>query len=150
MRLFSRIFCTCMPRVAQTSGCDVCDMLMPLEGEIESFHAPSAAFLRPQSSSLRDDQHPAGRDRARLFDSERLKRKFVTTLADLRSRRAGWAPASSDTFSSRRAGLPPIALPLGRRRPHPDCAAVGGAHGQVHRFRSCESSVFALDTSLGM
>jgi len=78
MRLFSRIFCTCMPRVAQTSGCDVCDMLMPLEGEIESFHAPSAAFLRPQSSSLRDDQHPAGRDRARLFDSERLKRKFVT------------------------------------------------------------------------
>ena len=86
MRLFSRIFCTCMPRVAQTSGCDVCDMLMPLEGEIESFHAPSAAFLRPQSSSLRDDQHPAGRDRARLFDSERLKRKFVTTLADLRGR----------------------------------------------------------------
>jgi len=35
-------------------------------------------------------------DRARLFDSERFKRKFVTTLAGLRSRRAGWASASSD------------------------------------------------------
>jgi hypothetical protein len=58
-------------------------------------------------------------DRARLFDSERFKRKFVTTLADLRCRRAGWASASSDTFSSRRAGLSPLALALGRRQPHP-------------------------------
>jgi hypothetical protein len=57
---------------------------MPLEAEVESLHASSAAFLRPQPSSLRDHQHPAGRDRARLFDSERFKRKFVTRLADLR------------------------------------------------------------------
>jgi hypothetical protein len=62
---------------------------------------------------------PAGGDRARLFDSERFKRKFVTTLGDLRSRRAGWASASSDTFSSRRAELSPIALALERRQPHP-------------------------------
>jgi hypothetical protein len=48
--------------VAQTSVCDVCDMLMPLEAEVQSFHAPAAAFLRPQSSSLRGHQHPAGRD----------------------------------------------------------------------------------------
>ena len=41
-------------------------------------------FLRPQSSSLPDHQHPAARDRARPLDSERFKRKFVTTLADLR------------------------------------------------------------------
>ena len=59
-------------------------MLMALEAEVESFHASAAAFLRPQSSSLRDHQHPAGRDRARLLDSERFKRQFVTTLADLR------------------------------------------------------------------
>ena len=59
-------------------------MLMPLEAEAESFHASAASFLRRQSSSLRDHQHPAGRDRTRLFDSERFKRKFVTTLADLR------------------------------------------------------------------
>jgi hypothetical protein len=71
-------------RVAQTWVRDVCDMLMPLEAEVESLHPSAAAFLRPQSSSLRDHQHPAGRDRARLFDSERFKRKFVTTLADLR------------------------------------------------------------------
>ena len=48
--------------MAQTSVCDVCDMLMPLEAEVQSFHAPAAAFLRPQSSSLRGHQHPAGRD----------------------------------------------------------------------------------------
>jgi len=71
-------------RVAHTSVCDVCGMLTPLEAEVESSHASAAAFLRPQSSSLRDHQHPAGRDRARLFGSERFKRKFVTTLADLR------------------------------------------------------------------
>jgi len=59
-------------------------MLIPLEAEAESLHASAAAFLRPQSSSLRDHQHPAGRDRARLFDSEWFKCKFVTTLADLR------------------------------------------------------------------
>jgi hypothetical protein len=70
--------------VAQISVCDVCGMLMPLEAEVESFHASATAFLRPQSSSLPDHQHPAGRDRGRLFDSERFKRKFVTTLADLR------------------------------------------------------------------
>jgi len=58
-------------------------MLMPLGAEVESFHASAAAFLRPQSSS-RDHQHPAGRDRPRLFDSERFKRKFVATLAALR------------------------------------------------------------------
>jgi hypothetical protein len=46
----------------------------------------SAPFLRPQSSSLRDPQHPAGRDPARRFDSERFRRKFVTTLADLRGK----------------------------------------------------------------
>jgi hypothetical protein len=51
---------------------------------VESLHASAPAFLRPQSSSLRDHQHPAGRDRARLFDPGRFKRKFVTTLADLR------------------------------------------------------------------
>ena len=62
----------------------VCDMLMQLESEVESLHASPAAFLRPQSSSLRDQQHPAGRDRARLSDSERSRRKFVATLADLR------------------------------------------------------------------
>jgi len=28
----------------------VCDMLMPLEAEVESLHAPAAAFLWPQSS----------------------------------------------------------------------------------------------------
>jgi len=71
-------------------------MLMPLEAEVETFHASAAAFLRPQSSSLRDHQHPAGRDRPRLFDSERVAQsrvfqrlcgfsfKFVTTLGDLR------------------------------------------------------------------
>jgi hypothetical protein len=59
-------------------------MLNPLEAEGESFHASAAAFLRPQSSSLRDHQHPAARDRARPLDSERFKRKFVTTLAHLR------------------------------------------------------------------
>jgi hypothetical protein len=57
---------------------------IPLEAEVESFHASTAAFLRPRSSSLRDHQHPAGRDRARLFDSERFRRKFIITLADLR------------------------------------------------------------------
>jgi hypothetical protein len=59
-------------------------MLIPLEAEVETFHAPAAAFLRAQSPPLRDHQHPEGRDRARPFDSERFKRKFVTTLADLR------------------------------------------------------------------
>jgi len=39
-------------RVAQTSVCDVCAMLMPLEAEVESLHASAAAFLRPQPSSL--------------------------------------------------------------------------------------------------
>ena len=72
------------PVKAQTSVCDVCDMPIPLEAEVETFHAPAAAFLRPQPSSLRDRQHPPRRDRARRFDSERFKRKFVTTLADLR------------------------------------------------------------------
>ena len=47
--------------------CDVCDMLMPLEAQIESLHASAVASLRPQSSSLRDHQHPGGRDRARLY-----------------------------------------------------------------------------------
>jgi hypothetical protein len=61
-------------------------VLIPLEGELESSHASAAAFLRRQSSSLRDDQHPAGRDRAHLFDSERFKRKFITTLDDLRGK----------------------------------------------------------------
>ena len=82
--------------MAQTSVCDVCDMLIPLEAEVESFHASAAAFSWPQSSSLRDHQHPAGRDRARLFDSERVAQSlvfqrlwgfsfnFVTTLAELR------------------------------------------------------------------
>ena len=59
-------------------------MLIPLKAEVKSLHASAAPFLRPQTSSLRDPQHPAGRDRARLFDSERFKRKFVTMLADLR------------------------------------------------------------------
>jgi hypothetical protein len=59
-------------------------MLMPLEAEAGTFHASAAAFLRPQSSALRDHQHRAGQGRGRLFDSERFKRKFVTTLADLR------------------------------------------------------------------
>jgi hypothetical protein len=72
------------PVKAQTWVRDVCDMLIPLEAEVETFHASAAAFLRPQSSSLRDHQHPAGWDRTRLFDSERFKRKFVTTPADLR------------------------------------------------------------------
>jgi hypothetical protein len=70
--------------VAQTSFCAVCDILMPLEAEVEPLHASAAAFLRPLSFSLRDHQHPAGRDRARLFDLERFKRKSVTTLAELR------------------------------------------------------------------
>jgi len=47
-------------RAAQTSVCDVCDMLMPLEAEVESLHASAGAFLRPQSSSLRDHQHRTG------------------------------------------------------------------------------------------
>jgi hypothetical protein len=72
-------------------------MLMPLEAEVESLHASAAAFLRPQSSSLREHRHPAGRDRPRLFDSEErvaqslvfqrlcgFSFKFVTMLADLR------------------------------------------------------------------
>ena len=71
--------------MAQTSVCDACAMLTPLGAQVESLHASSAAFLGPQSSSLRDHQRPAGRDRARLFDSERFKRKFLTTLADLRA-----------------------------------------------------------------
>ena len=57
------------PRVAQTSQTDVCAMLIPLEAEVKSFHASAAVFLRPQSASLRDHQHPAGRDRARLFSN---------------------------------------------------------------------------------
>jgi hypothetical protein len=55
--------------LAQTSVRDVCDMLIPLEAEVKSFHASAAVFLRPQSASLRDHQHPAGRDRARLFSN---------------------------------------------------------------------------------
>jgi len=35
-------------------------MLMPLEAEVESLHASAGAFLRPQSSSLRDHQHRTG------------------------------------------------------------------------------------------
>jgi hypothetical protein len=31
-------------RRVQTSVCDVCDMLMPLRAEGESFHASAAAF----------------------------------------------------------------------------------------------------------
>jgi len=42
-------------------------MLIRLEAEVESLHASAAAFFRAQSSSLRDHQHPAGRDRARLY-----------------------------------------------------------------------------------
>jgi hypothetical protein len=64
--------------------CHVCDMLVPLEVEVGPCRASAPAFLRPQSSSLRHHQYPAGRDRARVFDSERFERKFVTTLADLR------------------------------------------------------------------
>jgi hypothetical protein len=45
----------------------VCDMLMPLEAQVESLHASAVAFLRPQSFSLRGHQHPAGRERARLY-----------------------------------------------------------------------------------
>jgi hypothetical protein len=52
-------------------------MLMPLEAEVESLHASSAAFLRPQSSSLRDHQHPAGRDRARLYTPARVNPAFL-------------------------------------------------------------------------
>jgi hypothetical protein len=37
--------------LAQTSVRDVCDMLIPLEAEVKSFHPSAAAFLRPQSSS---------------------------------------------------------------------------------------------------
>ena len=48
------------PWVAQTSVCDICDMLMPLEAEVDSLHASSGAFLRPQPFSLYDHQHPAG------------------------------------------------------------------------------------------
>ncbi len=59
-------------------------MLMPFHAEVEFLHAPAAAFLQPQSSSLRDHQPPAGWDRARLFDSERFEREFIMTLADLR------------------------------------------------------------------
>jgi len=47
-------------RVAQTPVRDVCDMLIPLEAEVKSLHASAAAFLRPQSSSLRDHQHRTG------------------------------------------------------------------------------------------
>jgi hypothetical protein len=70
--------------MAQTLVCDVCAMLIPLEAEVESLHASAAAFLRPQPSSLRDHQRSRRADRARLFDSERFKHKFVTTPADLR------------------------------------------------------------------
>ena len=77
--------------MAQTSVRDVCDMLTALEAEVKSFHASAAAFLRPQSSSLRDHQHPEGRDRARLFDSERFKRLFLQIRHHARrpARRAG-------------------------------------------------------------
>jgi hypothetical protein len=61
-------------------------MLMPIEAQVESLHASASAFLWPQSSSLPEHQHPAGRNRARLFDSERFKRKFVTTLAHLQGK----------------------------------------------------------------
>ena len=75
--------------MAQTSVRHVSDMPIPIEAEVESLHASPAAFLQPQSSSLRDHQHPAGRDRAHLFDSERFKRNFVTTLAELAFRIVG-------------------------------------------------------------
>jgi len=42
--------------LAQTSVRDVCDMLIPLEAEVKSFHPSAAAFLRPQSSSLHAQQ----------------------------------------------------------------------------------------------
>ncbi len=51
---------------------------------LQCVSASPAALLRPQSSPLFDDEHPARRDRARLFDSERFKRKFATALDDLR------------------------------------------------------------------
>jgi hypothetical protein len=35
-------------------------MLIPLEAEVESFHASPAALLPPQSSSLRGHQHRTG------------------------------------------------------------------------------------------
>ena len=57
-------------------------MPIPLEAELESFRASSAAFLPPQSSSLRKDKHPARPDRPCLFDSERFKRKFVLRNKD--------------------------------------------------------------------
>jgi hypothetical protein len=64
-------------RVAQTSVCEVCDMLIPLEAEVESLHASAAAFLRPQSSSLRGRQHHAGRDRARFYTPALLNPAFL-------------------------------------------------------------------------
>ena len=94
-------------------------MLMPLEAEVKSFHASAGAYLRPQSSSLRHHQHPAGRDRPRLFDSERFKRKFVTTLADLRGE-LGFRIGGSPTFMGRRGGRLPCVRPTGSRMLNPD------------------------------
>jgi hypothetical protein len=58
-------------------------MLIRLEAEVESFHASAAAFLRPQSFSLGDHQRPAGRDRARLFDSERVASVAQTFVVEI-------------------------------------------------------------------
>jgi len=63
--------------VAQISVCDVCDMLIPFEAEVESFHASAAAFSRPQSSSLRNHQHPAGQDRVRLYTPAPVNAAFL-------------------------------------------------------------------------
>jgi hypothetical protein len=41
-------------------------------GDVESRHAPAEAILRRQLPSFFNEEHPAGRDRARLFDSEKF------------------------------------------------------------------------------
>jgi hypothetical protein len=67
--------------VAQTSVRDVCDVLIPLEAEVESFHASAAAFSRPQSSSLRNHQHPARQDRVRLYTPALVNAAFLLCCA---------------------------------------------------------------------
>ena len=55
------------------------------QGEVNCSRAQAAALLRPESSALPDGEHPAGRDRARIFDPERFKRHFTKTLNDPRA-----------------------------------------------------------------
>src|SRR5579859_776999 len=108
-------------RVAQTLSCNVCDagcgVATAFESEVESSHVVSAAFLRPESSSLPDHEHLSARPYFRLGT--------IQARIHFHARR----PAKRVRLPHRRicsnaGALSPPALAHGGRKPNTDHAAA--------------------------